>query len=335
MTKLLYNLLFLLIISMLASLHFGVSLYSPLDVYNAFFNFQGSNADSSIFDYRLPRAIIAPIVGASLAIAGVLIQALTRNPLASPGLLGINTGAAVAVAVAMLLLGISSQMLVGIFAILGAFLACLVVYIIGFAGGRGEMSSARIILVGFTFSALLYSFIELIMVIDEANVTTMIMWLSGSFTNKKLVLLWVALPPIVIGLSIAFYIPRHLDAIMVDDEMAKSLGVPINRIRMYIFVAVSLLAGGSIMLAGPVGFIGLIVPHIARRFVGVEHKQLLPISALFGALFALLADITCRLLLHPAEIPVGILTALIGVPFFIYLISRRPSTNASQTQKKG
>jgi len=327
MRKLVVTLLVLIALAMLGSLHFGVTLYSPQQVFNALFHFSGSNADSAIYEYRLPRAIIAPIVGASLAVAGVIIQTLTRNMLASPGLLGINSGAAVAVAVAMILLGIGSQILVGLFAILGAFAACVIVYIIAFAGGRGEMSSARLVLVGFTFSALLYSFIELIMVIDEVNVSTMLIWLSGSFTNKRLDLLWVALPPIISGMMIAFSIARHLDVIMVDDDMAKSLGVPVNLIRNLIFVAVSLLAGGSIMLAGPLGFVGLIIPHIARRFVGTQHRALLPVSALFGALFTLLADISCRLILYPAEIPVGILTSLIGVPFFIYLISRKPAAN--------
>lgn len=329
MGKLFYSLIFLIIVAMLASLHFGVTLYSPSQVFDALFHFGGSNADSAIYDYRLPRAVIAPIVGASLAIAGVLIQTLTRNPLASPGLLGINSGAAVAVAIAMILMGITNQLYVALFSISGAIISCTVIFIIGFAGNRGQMSSARIILVGFTFSALLYSFIELIMVMDEETISTILIWLSGSFTNKRLDLLWVALPPIVIGLGIAFFFPRHLDAIMVDDEMAKSLGVPINRIRIFIFIAISLLSGGSVMLAGPIGFLGLIVPHIARRFVGSEHKLLLPTAALFGALFALIADVTCRLLMYPAEIPVGILTALIGVPYFIYLISRTVKSGVS------
>ena len=314
---------------MLASLHFGVTLYTPLEVISALFNFNGSNADSAIFDYRLPRAILAPVVGACLAISGVLIQTLTRNHLASPGLLGINSGATVAVAIAMILLGISNQLYVALFSISGAFISCSVIFIIGFAGNSGQMSSARIILVGFTFSALLYSFIELIMVMDEETISTILIWLSGSFTNKRLDLLWVALPPILIGLAIAFSMPRHLDAIMVDDEMAKSLGVPLNRIRIYIFIAISLLSGGAVMLAGPVGFIGLIVPHIARWFVGSDHKLLLPVSALFGAVFTVIADVICRLVMYPSEIPVGIITSLIGVPFFIYLISRKSKSGVN------
>ncbi len=329
MSKLVFFLIFFIILAMAASLHFGLTLYNPSQVYQALFHYAGSNADSAIYDYRLPRMIIAPIVGASLAVAGVLVQALTRNPLASPGILGINTGAAVAVAVAMVLLGISSEFTIAVFSISGALIACLVVYVIGFAGTQGQMSSARIILVGFTFSALLYSFIELIMVIDEESVSIMLIWLSGSFVNKSLGLLWVALPPILVGMSIAFVIPRQLDVMVIDDDMAKSLGVPMKSIRISIFIAISVLSGGAVMLAGPVGFLGLIVPHIARFFVGTAHTVLLPIAALFGALFALIADIACRLLYYPTEIPVGILIAIIGVPFFIYLISRNPGRGKS------
>lgn len=315
----------------LASLHFGVTYYPPDLVYHALFANQGTTADSAIFDFRLPRAIIAPLVGACSAVAGVLVQALTRNPLSSPGLLGLNAGAAVFLAIGMIFLGISSLFAISILTISGAFVSCLVVYIVGFAGGQGQMSNTRVILVGFTFSSLLFSFIELVMVIDEADLSVMLQWLSGSFTNKSLDLLYIAGPVIVVGLMIAFFMPLQLDAIMLDDEMAQSIGVPLKSIRIKIFMAVSLLAGSAVMLAGPVGFIGLIVPHISRHFSGLEHKKLLPISALMGAVFALFADIICRFLIYPAEIPVGIVTAVIGVPFFILIISR--SSRKSNPQK--
>ncbi|MFG6175943.1 FecCD family ABC transporter permease [Halomonas sp. THAF12] len=273
---------------------------------------------------RLPRAVIAALVGASLAIAGALMQTMTRNPLASPGLLGINAGAMFFVVIAVSLLPLHAPADVVWAALLGALVAaCLVVALS--RGRHGELSPLRVVLAGVAITAMFVSFSQGLLIIDRQSFESVLYWLAGSVSGRELSLVVPLLPLFGGALLLCALLVRHANALLLGDDMVKGLGMRAGTIKLLLGLAVILLAGSSVALAGMIGFVGLIVPHMARGIFGVDHRWLLPACALLGASLLLLADVVSRFLMAPQDVPVGVMTALIGTPFFIYLARRKPA----------
>lgn len=271
---------------------------------------------------RLPRAVIAALVGASLAIAGALMQTMTRNPLASPGILGINAGAMFFVVVAVSLLPLYTPAEYVWAALLGALVAaCLVVMLS--RGRQGELSSLRVVLAGVAVTAMFVSFSQGLLIVDQQSFESVLYWLAGSVSGRELSVVIPLLPLFGIALLLCILLVRHANALMLGDDMVKGLGMRAGTIKLLLGLVVILLAGSSVALAGMIGFVGLIVPHMARGLFGVDHRWLLPACALLGASLLLLADVASRFLMPPQDVPVGVMTALIGTPFFIYLARRK------------
>ncbi|SNY98980.1 FecCD family ABC transporter permease [Halomonas sp. hl-4] len=271
---------------------------------------------------RLPRALVAVLVGASLAIAGALMQTMTRNPLASPGILGINAGAMFFVVVAVSLLPLHTPASYVWAALLGALVAAALVIILS-RGRQGEFPPLRVLLAGVAVTAMFVSFSQGLLVIDQQSFESVLYWLAGSVSGRELSLVTPLLPLFGVALLLCALLVRHANALMLGDDMVAGLGMRAATIKLLLGLVVILLAGSSVALAGMIGFVGLIVPHMARSLFGVDHRWLLPACALLGASLLLLADIASRLLMPPQEVPVGIMTALIGTPFFIYLARRQ------------
>ncbi|MEI7264152.1 FecCD family ABC transporter permease [Pectobacterium carotovorum] len=312
----------LLLLSIVASLMLGQSTISFSAVFNALFHYDPQQIDHIlVLTTRLSRTVIAIVVGASLAVAGALMQALTRNPLASPGIFGINAGAMFAIVLLSSLFTFSSQIALAWTAYLGAAVAGVMVYVLGTLG-NARSSHLRIVLAGSAISALFISFTQALLVINQDGLDSMLFWLAGSVSGRSLSMLLPLLPYFVIALFLALLLARHLNILVAGDEIAKGLGQRTALVRALSGLCVIGLAGGAVAIAGNIGFVGLIVPHIVRRVLSADHRWLLPGCAIFGATLLLLADVASRLLIVPQEVPVGAMTALLGAPFFIYLARR-------------
>ncbi|WP_432285936.1 iron ABC transporter permease [Aminobacter sp. BA135] len=311
----------MLLILMYLSLAIGYRLYSPGEIWRAVTAFDSSEAHVVIRDLRLPRALMAPLVGAALGISGVLVQTLSRNRIASPDTLGLNAGAAFAVVMASGLFGVASLPGLSMAAAVGALATSLLVF--GLAAAAGGISPLRIVLVGVTFAGLFDSFVNVVLTVNETMLDQLLFWLAGSFADRKLSLALNGLPFVLIGGGIAFYLTRSLDILQTDDSTARGLGVPLGAVRGLSFVAVALLSGASVAMAGPVLFVGLVVPHAARALVGLEHRLQIVAAALVGAVYTTLADIVARFVIFPREAPVGAVTAIVGGCLLLILLRRR------------
>lgn len=286
--------------------------------YEAFTSFDGSNEHLIIQTVRLPRALIAACVGASLAIAGVYMQTLTKNPLASPGILGINAGASFAVVCVLTFFHVSSLSIFTWISFLGAAIAALAVYSVGGIGRQG-ITPMKITLAGAAITALFSSFTQGMLVTNEAALDEVLFWLSGSIQGRKLDILASVFPYLLIGWLLAFIMTPMMNVIAMGDDVAKGLGLKVGLLKLTVGVIVILLAGGSVAVAGPIGFIGIVIPHVARRLIGTDHRWLVPFAGLLGGVLLLAADIGARYIVMPQEVPVGVMTAFIGTPYFIYL----------------
>ncbi|SDO24547.1 iron complex transport system permease protein [Vreelandella arcis] len=271
---------------------------------------------------RLPRAVVATLVGSSLAIAGALMQTMTRNPLASPGLLGINAGAMFFVVIAVSLLPLHSPADYVGAALLGALVAALLVVVLS-RGHQGEFSPLRVVLAGVAVTAMFVSLSQGLLIIDQQSFESVLYWLAGSVSGRELPLVIPLLPLFGIALLLCALLVKHANALMLGDDMVAGLGLRAGTIKLLLGLVVILLAGTSVALAGMIGFVGLIVPHMARGLFGVDHRWLLPACALLGACLLLLADVASRFLMPPQDVPLGVMTALIGTPWFIYLARRK------------
>ena len=314
-----------LLLCLLASVRFGVAEIGNGDVIAAFTDYDGSEEDLIIRTLRVPRALIAALVGASLAVAGAIIQGLTRNPLADPGILGIEAGAALAVVIAIFLFGASSLSTYALFAFLGATLSAMAVYSLA-SLGRGGMTPMKLTIAGaalggvaFFGGGLLSSLTTAILVLSQRTLDEVRFWLAGSVAGRDLTLLLEVLPYISVGMLLAFALSRQVTTLTLGEDVAASLGQRTALVKLAAAVAVILLAGSAVAIAGPIWFVGLVVPHVARFFVGVDYRWILPYSALLGAILLVSADVAARLVIQPQELPVGVMTALVGAPFFIYL----------------
>lgn len=288
----------------------------------AFSAYDGSDAHAIVRELRVPRTELGLLVGAALGAAGALMQGVTRNPLAEPGILGINAGAAFAVVLAISVIGVSSVSAYAAFALLGASVSALLVFLLG-GSGRGGPTPIRLALAGAVLAWLLVSLTGAVLVFDARTLDEFRFWIVGSIAGRDAGVAAAVLPFVAAGLAIALGAGRWLNALALGDEVARSLGQHVGRARVTASVGFVLLAGGAVAAAGPVAFVGLVVPHLARGIVGPDYRWIVPYSIVLGAVLLLAADVLGRVVARPAELEVGIVTALLGAPFFIWLVRRR------------
>jgi iron complex transport system permease protein len=313
----------LLGLALMSSIAFGAADIAPADVWAAIVAFDPESTEHLIIrTLRLPRAAVAALVGAALAVAGGLMQGLTRNPLADPGILGVETGAALGVVGAVFFLKISSLYVYALFAFAGAALTAVAVYGLG-SIGRGGPTPLKITIAGAALTALLSSFTTGMLIFNQRTLEEVRFWLAGSVAGRDLALLVQATPYLLAGLALALALGRQITTLSLGDDVAKGLGQRTGWVKGLAAVATVLLAGGAVAVAGPIGFVGLVIPHVVRFLVGVDYRWILPYAALIGAIFLVVSDVAARLALRPIELPVGIMTALMGGPFFIYLVRWR------------
>lgn len=311
------------LIAALASIALGQTAMSLDTVLDALFAYDDSVINHIIVRAnRLNRAVLALLVGSSLALAGTLMQALTRNALASPSLFGINAGALFFVALAFTFLSLTSVSQFIWFAFLGAALAGLLVYLLGMSGPAG-LSPVRIVLAGAAMTALFVAFTQGLLILNQESLEGILYWLGGSVAGTSFETMAPFVPLFVIALLATAALVRQINLMMLDEAVARSLGQRVLATRLALGAIVVVLAGGSVALAGMIGFIGLIVPHLARGLFGRDHRWVLPAAALLGASLLLGADTLSRFIAPPQEIPVGALTALVGTPFFIFVARKR------------
>ncbi|MGP7816921.1 FecCD family ABC transporter permease [Niallia sp. 01092] len=264
---------------------------------------------------RLPRAMLGVIIGTNLAIAGALMQALTRNPLASPQVFGINAGASFVVVFSIIFLPKINAANLVYFAFLGSVVGGFIVY--SFAASK-EMSNMKIALVGMAVHLLLSSFTQGMLIFNE-QISNVLFWLSGAISGATWSDVKIILPWSIFGIVSSMLLAKSLTIFRLGEETAIGLGLKIQVIKLITAIMVVILAGSSVAVAGSVGFIGLMIPHIARKMVGGDYRRVIPISALCGAILLTYADVLSRFIAYPYESPVGIITAIIGAPFFLYL----------------
>jgi iron complex transport system permease protein len=313
----------LLGLAMLSSIAFGAASIAPADVWAALVAFDSTSTEHLIIQtLRIPRAAVAALVGAALAVAGALMQGLTRNPLADPGILGINTGAALGVVAAVFFLKISSLALYALFAFLGAALTAIAVYALG-SLGRGGPTPLKLTIAGAALTALLSSFTTGVLILNQRTLEEVRFWLAGSVAGRDLNLLIQVAPYLLVGLLLALALGRQITTISLGEDIAKGLGQRTGWVKGLTAVATVLLAGGAVAVAGPISFVGLVIPHVVRFLVGQDYRWIVPYAALLGATFLVLSDVVARMVLRPTELPVGVMTALIGGPLFVYLVRWR------------
>lgn len=308
----------LLFVSIGASIVLGYTKTPIKLAIEAFTNFNGSNEHIIIQSVRLPRALIAAVVGGSLAIAGALMQALTKNPLASPGIFGVNAGAGffIVVAVSFFSVGAMSQFIW--IAFFGATVAALSVYFLGSLGREG-LSPMKLTLAGAAIAALFASFTQGLLVLNEKALDEVLFWLAGSVQGRKLELLYPVLPYVSVAFLLSLLIASQINLLMMGEDVAKGLGQKTGLVKLLAAIVIVILAGSSVAVAGPIGFIGIVVPHLVRALVGIDHRWIIPYCVIIGGILLIWADISARYVIMPQEVPVGVMTAIIGTPFFIYI----------------
>ncbi|WP_414552080.1 FecCD family ABC transporter permease [Anabaena sp. CCY 0017] len=314
--------LLILLICLIFSVTLGAADISWQTVYTALIDFDGSKDHLIIRTVRLPRSLLAVMVGAAISVSGALMQGITRNPLADPGILGINAGASFAVVIAIFIFGTSAPSVYIWYAFAGAGITAISVYFLA-SLGRSGITPLNLTMAGAAISALLASLITTILIVSQRTLEEIRFWLAGSLAGADSSLIAQVLPYISIGLILAFLLGRQITILSLGEDIAQGLGQKTLWIKISAAISVFLLQGSAVAVAGGIGFIGLIVPHIVRFFVGVDYRWILPYSALFGSILLLSSDIFARLVIRPQEIPVGIMTALVGAPFFIYLAKNK------------
>ncbi|MBP2402122.1 FecCD family ABC transporter permease [Streptomyces syringium] len=293
----------------------------PLDqVWHGLFHATGSDTDVVVRDVRVPRTLLGLLVGAGLGLAGVVMQALTRNPLADPGLLGVNAGASAAVVSSVTFFGVTSIRGYVWFAFLGAAVVAVVVYALG--GTRGA-TPVRLALAGTAVTYALYGYVNSVQLLDSAALDKMRFWTAGSLAVADMDIVRQIAPFIAAGVLIALALARPLNAVALGDDTARALGARLTRTRVLAMAAVTLLCGAATAACGPIVFIGLMVPHIVRSITGPDLRWVMPYAAVLSPVLLLGADVIGRIVARPGELQAGIVTALIGGPVFIHLVRRR------------
>lgn len=279
--------------------------------------------ENIVWAVRFPRTILAAIVGATLAVVGAALQSITRNPLADPHLLGISSGAALGAIIALLHTGmILGMVTVPVFAFIGALFAMFLV--LGVANFSMANSAGRLVLAGVAVAFVLTAIGNLFIFMGDHRAShTVIFWMLGGLGLAQWNQLWFPFITLLLGASYLIYKARYLNAMMLGDETASTLGVPVQRFRLIVIVVCALLTGAAVAFSGVIGFVGLMVPHIVRLLVGGDYRKILPLSALLGALFLVFADIVARIIIPPEDMPIGILTGLAGGIAFVFLMRQR------------
>jgi len=280
---------------------------------------------AAVVGLRVPRTVLGIAVGAGLAVAGGLMQGLTRNPLADPGILGVTSGAAFAVAMGVVVVGVTRPSGYVWFAFAGALAATLAVYLIGSAG-RSHAGPVQLTLAGVAISAVLTGVVGALRLADQERFAVLLTWESGSFQARGWAVILPVLPFIGVGLVLAALVAAALNTLGLGEDLATALGTSVRLTRGLSIAAITLLAGGATAMAGPITLVGLMVPHIVRWLVGPDQRWILGLSALAGPVLVLLADVAARVLLWPGELPVGVVTAFIGAPVLIALVRRRKAS---------
>lgn len=310
----------LLLLGLGGSVLLGYQLFSPLELWHALAGADDPNAHI-LREWRVPRALLAPLVGTALALAGALLQSLTRNPLAAPELIGMNAGAALAVVTLAFVAGSVGLAAISGAALGGALGSALLVYLV--AGAEPGAAKLRLPLVGAALMLMFGALTQALLGYQESTLDQMLFWLHGSLAGRGYDMLNQGLPLLLAGLLLALLALPHLDLFLLDEPLAASLGQPVRRARWLAFGAAACLGSAAVVMAGPIPFVGLVAPHMARLLVGGRHRRLLPVAALLGALLLTLADIGARFIVYPDEAPVGALVALLGAPLFLRLLQRR------------
>jgi iron complex transport system permease protein len=284
----------------------------------------GALSDAVVMELRLPRVLLAALVGAALALAGVLYQALFRNPLADPYILGVSSGAGLGATLAMYAFG-SSYALRAIGVPAGAFAGAglTMLLVVRLASRRGRIDPTSLLLAGMAVSYILSALTSFVLVFDRESMTSVVFWMMGGLQNRS----WEHVGTLAAMLAIGSVVPalyhRELDLMLLGDERAGQLGVPVERFKMVVLASASLVVAGAVSVSGLIGFVGLMTPHMVRLALGPRHRLLLPASVLAGAIVLVVADLLARVILAPVEIPVGIVTALAGGPFFLWILLRK------------
>ena len=316
------GLLVLLVVALAASLALGARDVSPAQVWAALVDpVAGDNDHLVVRDLRVPRTLVGLVGGAALGVAGALMQGVTRNPIADPGLLGLNSGASLAVLVAISGLGVTSASGYLWFAFAGAALAAVVVYGAASLGFEG-VTPVKLALVGAAFTATATSLITVLLLADTQALDDYRFWQVGSLANRPLDVLLTVLPFVLVGLALALAAGRVLNALALGDDVARGLGQDVARGRLLVVLAVVLLCGSAVSMVGPIAFVGLAVPHLARALVGPDHRWIVVLSALLGPVLLIAADVVGRLVVRPGELEAGLVVALVGAPVLLLIVRR-------------
>jgi iron complex transport system permease protein len=312
----------ILVLVALASIAIGAKELSLAQVWHGLFQDSGNYGDVVVGE-RVSRTLLGLLAGAALGLSGAVLQALTRNPLADPGVLGINAGASAGVVTAITFLGVTSLSGYVWFAFLGAAAVGVLVWFLG--GSRGG-TPVRLALAGTAISAALYGYLQAVMIMDGAALGKMRFWTVGSLASATQATIIQVLPFWVVGTLLALLLARPLNAVAMGDDTARALGADLNRTRALAMLAATVLCGAATAACGPIVFVGLMVPHVVRSFTGPDLRWILPYATVLSPVLLLGADVLGRIVARPAEVQVGVVTAIIGGPVFILLVRRRRTT---------
>lgn len=313
----------ILAVVVVASLAIGSRQVPPSVVLDALLGREAPAADwRAVIELRVPRTAVGALVGASLGVAGALIQAVTRNPLADPGILGVTAGASFFVAMAVVLLGVTSPAGYVWFALVGALAATITVSLVG-GSRKSNIDPVRLTLAGVALSAVLSGIVSGLRIASPRTFNAIQVWEAGSLVERGWSIVLPVLPFLVAGFAAALLLGGSLNALALGEEVATTLGTSVWRTRIIAVLAVALLAGGATAIAGPIAFIGLMVPHLARRFAGPDQRWIILLTIVWAPVILISADIASRVVIWPGEMPVGIVTAFIGAPVLIAIVRRR------------
>jgi len=308
----------LLVISLLVSISQGAVHIPISDIIAAFSGNTGINSQI-LLNIRLPRALLTILVGMNLAVAGAILQAVMKNPLADPHIIGISSGAGIAGIFIMIVVP-QYSFLITPAAFVGAMAAAISIYILAWKNG---IKPLRIILAGVAVASFIGAGISALLILYSDRVHGALMWMVGGFAARSWGHVHLILPYTIIGIILAMLFTRHLNVLQLGDEIAKGLGMNVERIRIFLTAIAALLAASSVAVAGLLGFVGLIIPHTARLIIGSDYRFLLPTSILLGGAVVALSDTVARCAFAPLELPVGIFMAVLGAPFFLFLLRRQ------------
>lgn len=323
-TAIMTVLVLVLFVTMVACLSVGVMSIPFSQVIAVLFGGGTGSQSWVIMNLRLPRVILAAMVGASLAIAGATMQGLFRNPMASPSVLGISSGAAFGAALAIIL-GVSwtnGSFAIPAMAFVFSFITLFLVYTVS-RNRSGYVPVETLLLAGIAVGSLFSALVSAMEYFAGEQLSGVVFWMMGGLDEASWEQVAISIVPILLGCSVIMVLARDLNAMMVGEEQAGNLGINVNRTRLVLLVAASLVTAMAVSVSGVIGFVGLIIPHVVRILVGPDHRILLPASIVSGAIFMILTDTLARTVIAPAELPVGIITSLLGAPFFIYLLMSR------------